>query len=58
MWVASSVDYILQLMLVGLFGGRLYVQILNVIQYPSDVEHEYDLLVVTFVLEDMGEVLL
>ena len=44
-------------MLVGLFGGRLYVQILNDIQYPSDLEHEYDFLVVTFVLEDMGEVL-
>ena len=57
MWVASSVDYILQLMLVCLFGGRLYVQIHYAIQYPSDLEHEYDLCVVTFVLEDMGEVL-
>ena len=28
LWVASSVDYSLSLMLVGLFGGRLYVQIL------------------------------
>ena len=28
LWVASSVDYSLQLMLVGLFGGRSYVQIL------------------------------
>ena len=45
-------------MLVGLFGGKSYVHILNHIQYPSDLEHAYDLLVVTFVLEDMGEVLL
>ena len=45
-------------MLVGLFDGRLYVQILDDIQYPYDLEHEYDLWVVTFVLEDMGEVLL
>ena len=45
-------------MLVGLFGGRSYVQILNDIQYSSDYEHEYDLLVVMFVHEDMGEVLL
>ena len=44
-------------MLVGLFGGRLYVQILDVIQYPFGLEHEYDLWVVTFILEDMGEVL-
>ena len=29
LWVASSVDYSLQLMLVGLFGGRSYAQILN-----------------------------
>ena len=29
LWVASSVDYSLQLMLVGLFGGRSYVQILH-----------------------------
>ena len=43
-------------MLVGLFGGRLNFQILKHIQYPSDLEHEYDLCVVTFVLEDMGEV--
>ena len=43
LWVASSVDYILQLMLVDLFGGILYVQILNDIQHPSDLEHEYDL---------------
>ena len=43
LWVASSVDYILLLMLVGLFGGRLHVQILNDIQYPSDLEHEYHL---------------
>ena len=45
-------------MLVGLFGGWSYVQILNAIQYPSDYEHEYDLWVVTFVPKDMGEVLL
>jgi hypothetical protein len=30
-------------MLVGLFGGRLYVQILDAIQYPSDHGHEYEL---------------
>ena len=29
LWVSSSVDYSLQLMLVGLFDGRLYFQILN-----------------------------
>ena len=45
-------------MLVGLFGGRLNIHILKHIQYTSDLEHEYDFLVVTFVLEDMGEVLL
>ena len=45
-------------MLVGLFGGRLYAQIHYAIQYPSDYEHEYALWVVTFVPEDMGEVLL
>jgi NAD(P) transhydrogenase subunit beta len=27
----------------GLFCGILYVQILDAIQYPSDLEHEYDL---------------
>ena len=43
-------------MLVGLFGGRSYVQILNAIQYPSDYEHEYALWVVMFVPEDKGEV--
>ena len=43
-------------MLDGLFGGRLYVQIYYAIQYPSDLEHEYVLWVVNFVLEDMGEV--
>ena len=42
-------------MLVGLFGGRSYVQIHNDNYYP---EHEYALGVVTFVPEDMGEVLL
>ena len=45
-------------MLVDLFGGWLYFQILKNIQYTSDLEHEYDLWVITFVLEDMGEVLL
>jgi hypothetical protein len=45
-------------MLVSLFGGRLYVEILMHILYPSGLEHDYDLGVVTFVLEDMGEVLL
>ena len=45
-------------MLVGLFGGRSYVQILNDIQYPSNLEHEHALRVVTFVPGDMGEVLL
>ena len=45
-------------MLVGLLGGRLYVQIVNHILFFSDHEHEYDLGVVPFVLEDMGEVLL
>ena len=44
-------------MLVGLFGGRLNIQILKNIQYTSDLEHEYDLWLVTFVLEYMGEVL-
>ena len=43
LWVASSVDYLLYLMLVGLFGGKLNVQILKHIRYPSDLEHEYDL---------------
>ena len=45
-------------MLVGLFGGRLYVQIYYAIQYSSDLVHEYALCVVTFVPEDMVEVLL
>ena len=45
-------------MLVGLFGGRSYVQIHYAYQYSSDYENEYALLVVTFVPEDMGEVLL
>jgi hypothetical protein len=45
-------------MLVSLFGGRSYVQILNDIQYSSDLEHEHALSVVMFVPEDMGEVLL
>ena len=43
LWVASSVDYSLQLMLIGLLGGRSYVQILNAYYYPSDYEHEYAL---------------
>ena len=45
-------------MLVGLIGGRSYVQILYAYYYPSDYEHEYALSVVTFVPGDMGEVLL
>ena len=45
-------------MLIGLLGGRSYVQILNSYYYSSDYEHEYALWVVTFVPEDMGEVLL
>ena len=45
-------------MLVGLFGGRSYVQILYAYYYPSDYEHEYVLWVITFVPEDKGEVLL
>ena len=43
-------------MLVGLSGGRSYVQILNDSYYSSDYEHEYALCVVTFVHVDMGEV--
>ena len=45
-------------MLVGLFGGGSYVQILYAYYYPSDYEHEYALRVIMFVPEDMGEVLL
>ena len=45
-------------MLIGLLGGRSYVQILNAYYYPSGYEHKYALLVVTFVPKDMGEVLL
>ena len=45
-------------MLVGLFGGRSYVQILYAYYYPSDYEHEYALCVITFVPKDKGEVLL
>ena len=45
-------------MLVGLLSGRSYVQILNDIQYASDLEHEYSLCVVVFVPKDKGEVLL
>ena len=41
--VASSVNYSLQLMLVGLLGGRLYVQILDAIQYLSGHEYNYTL---------------
>ena len=43
MWVASSVDYSLQLMLIGLLGERSYVQILNAYYYSSNYEHEYAL---------------
>ena len=45
-------------MLVGLSGGRLHIQIHYAIQYPSDLEHDYHLRVVTFVLEVTGEVML
>ena len=45
-------------MLIGLLGGRSYVQILYAYYYSSDFEHEYALWVVTFVPKDMGEVLL
>ena len=45
-------------MLVGLIGGRSFVQILYAYYYPSDYEHEYALQVFTFVPEDKGEVLL
>ena len=45
-------------MLVGLFGGGLHVQIYYAIHYPSDLGHEYDVRVVTFVLEAMEEVML
>ena len=45
-------------MLIGLFGGRSYVQILHAYYYPSDYEHEYALWVIMFVPEDKGEVLL
>ena len=45
-------------MLICLLGERSYVQILNAYYYNSDYEHEYALLVVTFVPKDMGEVLL
>jgi hypothetical protein len=44
-------------MLIGLLGGRLYAQIYYEIQYPAGHEHVDDVCVVTFVLEDMGEVL-
>ena len=45
-------------MLASLFGGRLYVQIHYDIYYSSDLENEYYLWVVSFVLEVMGEVML
>ena len=41
-----------------LFGGRLYVQIHYVIHNPSDLERDYHLWVVTFVLEVTEEVML
>ena len=41
LWVTTSVDYILYLMLAGLFGGRLCVQIHYDIYHSSDLEHEY-----------------
>ena len=46
------------MILIGLLGGRSYVQILNAYYYTSDYEHEYALGVVMFVPEDMGEVLI
>ena len=45
-------------MLAGLSGDRLYVQIHYDIYYSSDLEHEYYLRVVAFVLEATGEVML
>ena len=41
-------------MLVGLLGGRVYVQILDATHYLSGHEYDYALWVVTFVPEDMG----
>ena len=41
-------------MLVGLLGGKLYVPIIDAIQYLSGHEYYYALWVVTFVPEDMG----
>lgn len=40
-------------MLVGLLGGRVYVQIIDAIHYTSDHDYDYALWVVTFVPEDM-----
>ena len=40
-------------MLVGLLGGRVYVQILDATHYLSDHEYDYALRVVTFVAEDL-----
>ena len=45
-------------MLIGLIGGRLYIQILYAYFYPSDYEPEYALRVITIIPEDKGEVLL
>jgi hypothetical protein len=44
-------------MLVGLSGVKLCVNIHYAIEYPSDIEQDDDLWVVSFVLGDMGEVL-
>ena len=41
-------------MVVGLFGGRVYVQILDAIHYTSGHDYDYVLCVVTFVPEDMA----
>ena len=41
-------------MLVGLFGGRVYVKILDATDYLSGHEYDYALWVVTFVPGDMG----
>ncbi len=41
-------------MLVRLLGGRLYVQILDAINYLSGHEYDYALWLVTFFPEDMA----
>jgi hypothetical protein len=46
-------------MLVGLLGGKLYVHIHYANYYLSEHEHEHehDVWVVSFFIEDMGEVM-